>query len=99
MELTPQDVLAVVSRTPLSVGDVGLAVAAAHGHDVEAAVDLPVGQWLASVGVSLSAVQGVIDQLVREGTVVEVRGRALWDLGLPTQGTKASGRYYLQPAT
>ena len=27
--------------------------------------------------------------------VLEVRGRDLWDRGLPTGGTKAMGRYYL----
>ena len=98
VELTPDDVLAVVSRTPRSVGDLGLAVVAAHGHDLEVAEGEPVGQRLASAGLSLSALQRVVDQLVREGQVVEVRGRELWALELPTQGTKAMGRYYLSPA-
>ena len=30
-----------------------------------------------------------------DGLVVEVRGKDLWDRGLPTGGTKAMGRYYL----
>jgi hypothetical protein len=98
MDVTPDDVLAVVSRIPRSIGDVGLAIAGAHGHDVAVAEGRPVGQWLGSAGLSLSAVQKVVDQLVREGQVVEVKGRELWDLELPTQGTKAMGRYYLSPA-
>lgn len=99
MHPTPDDVLAAVSRLPRSVGDLGLAVAAAHGHDLASAEGQPVGQWLGAAGLSLSALQKIVDELVREGKVVEVRGRDLWDLELPTQGTKAQGRYYLRPAT
>jgi hypothetical protein len=95
MDPTPQDVLTVVSRQPRSIGDVGLAIAAAHGHDPATAAGQPVGQWLAALGLSLSAVQKVVDMLVRAGEVVEVRGAQLWDLELPTEGTKAQGRYYL----
>lgn len=98
MDPTPADVLAVVSRTPRSIGAVGVSIAAAHGHDPEAAAGHPVGQWLATAGLSLSALQKLVDQLVTEGRVVEVRGRELWDLELPTEGTKATGRYYLSPA-
>ncbi|MCW2499273.1 MAG: hypothetical protein JWN87_949 [Frankiales bacterium] len=95
MDPTPQDVLAVVSRQPRSIGDVGLAIAAAYGHDPATAEGQPVGQWLAALGLSLSAVQKVVDQLVRDGQVVEVKGAQLWALELPTEGTKAQGRYYL----
>jgi hypothetical protein len=92
------DVLACVSRVPRSIGDLGLAVAALRGADTSGAADQPVGQFLASVGLSLSALQKVVDELVRERRVVQVRGRELWDLQLPTEGTKAQGRYYLSPA-
>jgi hypothetical protein len=97
--VTPADeVLACVSRTPQSIGDLGLAVASLRGHDPAGAAGEPVGQWLASVGLSLSALQKVVDGLVADERVVEVRGRELWDLQLPTAGTKAQGRYYLSPA-
>lgn len=80
------------------MGDLGIALAALHGHDAAGAAQEPVGQWLASVGLSLSALQRVVDGLVRDGLVAEVRGRGLWELGLPTSGTKAQGRYYLSPS-
>ena len=96
MEPTPADVLGVITGLPTGIGELGLTVAALHGSEPTGS-ELPVGQRLASVGLSLSALQKVIDQLVRDGQVREVRGRELWDLGLPTQGTKATGRYYLRP--
>ena len=97
MNVTPDDLLPVLSRTPQSVGDLGVAIAATQGHDPAAVAGHPVGQWLAAAGLSLSALQKLVDQLVREGLVVEVKGRELWDLDLPTEGTKAMGRYYLLP--
>lgn len=81
----------------MSVGDLGVAVAAARGHDRPATAQEPVGQWLASTGLSLSGLQQMLDGLVRDGLAVEVRGRELWNLELPTAGTKAMGRYYLSP--
>ena len=96
MDPTAEHVLAAVSGVPTGIGELGLAVAALHGLEAEGGGQ-PVGQRLASVGLSLSALQKVIDELVRDGQVREVRGRDLWDLGLPTQGTKAMGRYYLRP--
>jgi hypothetical protein len=98
MEATRDDVLAVVSRLPLSIGDVGIAVAGRQGHDPAAAQGQPVGQWLAGVGLSLSALQKLVDAMVRGGDLVEVRGAQLWDLELRTAGTRARGRYYLAPA-
>lgn len=97
MEPTADDVLAVVSASPLTVGDLGVEIAVLHGADRAAAQGQPVGQWLAAQGVSLSALQKVVDGLVHERRLVQVRGRQLWDLGLPTEGTRANGRYYLLP--
>lgn len=94
MDPTREDVLAVVGGLPLSIGDLGLALVAAAG--VKAGADGgPVGQRLAAAGLSLSALQRLVDDLVACGLVVEVRGKDLWDRGLPTGGTKAMGRYYL----
>lgn len=94
MQVTGAEVLAALSGSPSSIGDVGTAVAVARGHE-RADPQQPAGPWLASVGLSLSAVQQVLDALVRAGSAVEVKGRELWDLGLPTAGTRAMGRYYL----
>lgn len=98
MTPTAEQVLSVVSEQPLSIGDVGLAVVRAAGAatgDDEA----PVGQRLAAAGLSLSALQRLVDGMVREGALEEVRGMDLWDRGLPTAGTKARGRYYLRPTS
>lgn len=96
------DVLAVVGTAPMSVGDVGLAVLRHAGVPTEPTDgdDAPagVGQRLAAAGLSLSALQRLVDALVTEQAVQEVRGRELWDRGLPTAGTKATGRYYLAAA-
>ncbi|MCW2621911.1 MAG: hypothetical protein JWL64_1513 [Frankiales bacterium] len=97
MEPTSDDVLSLVSRLPLNISGLGLGIAARHGHVPDEAGELPVGQWLASIGLSLSGLQKLVDQLVNDGAVVEVRGGQLWDLELPTAGTKAGGRYYLAP--
>lgn len=98
MELSRDDVLAVVGPTPLSVGGLGLAVAERAGA-VTGGEQQPVGQRLAAAGLSLSALQKLVDALVAEQLVVEVRGKDLWDRGLPTAGTKAMGRYYLSVAS
>ena len=98
MELTEQEVLGALTAAPCSVGELGVAVATGHGHDRDPSSDQPIGQWLASVGLSLSALQKLVDVLVRDGRMVEVRGRQLWEMGLPTAGTKAQGRYYLSAA-
>jgi hypothetical protein len=98
VEPTSDDVLSLVSRLPLSISGLGLGIAARHGHDPAEAEGQPVGQWLAAAGISLSGLQRLVDQLVNDGAVVEVRGGQLWDLELPTAGTKAGGRYYLAPS-
>ena len=86
--------LGAVGAQPVSIGALGLALVVAAGIDPGTG-DAPVGQRLAAAGVSLSALQRLVDSLVTDGLVTEVRGRALWDRGLPTAGTKAMGRYYL----
>ena len=98
MEPTAADVLGVVDVSPRTVGDLGIEIAVVHGADRASAQDQPVGQWLAGQGLSLSGLQKVVDGLVHERQVVQVRGRQLWDLALPTEGTKANGRYYLRPS-
>lgn len=96
MTVTAAEVLSVLSRHPMAIGDIGLAVCAARGSDLGSA-EQPVGQRLAAEGISLSALQKLMDSLVNGAQVVEVRGKHLWDLGLPTEGTKAGGRYFLLP--
>ena len=91
------DVLHAISLTPQSVGEVGVAVAVAAGAARTSVDGQPVGQWLAAAGISLSGIQVILDTLVRDGTVIEARGRDLWALGLPTAGTKAQARYYVMP--
>lgn len=94
MEVTPDDVLAVVSDVPQTVGALGEALIARTGG-VPGDAGAPVGQRLASAGLSLSALQATVDAMVSAGAVEQVRGKDLWDRGLPTAGTKAMGRYYL----
>ena len=94
MDPTREHVLGVVGRSPSSIGDLGLALASAEGVDT-GPHGAPVGQRLAVAGLSLSGLQRLVDELVSDGLVVEVRGKDLWDRGLPTGGTKAMGRYYL----
>lgn len=94
MEPTDDDVLALLGGTPLSVGGLGLALVQRCGGEL-GADDAPVGQRLAAAGLSLSALQRTVDRLVGDGVVTELRGKDLWERGLPTAGTKAMGRYYL----
>ena len=96
MDPQPDDVLAVVGGRPVSIGELGLALVVAGGAD-PGADGAPVGQRVAAAGVSLSALQRVVDGLVRDGLVTELRGKDLWERGLPTAGTRAMGRYYLAP--
>ena len=95
MEPTGEEVLAAVSQNPCGIGDLGLAIVIAR--DLPVPEEGAIGQRLAAAGLSLSALQKVVDLLVGDGQLKEVRGRELWDLNLPTEGTKAMGRYYLQP--
>ena len=84
------DVLGVLSTTPMKVVDLALLLvpgAPAPGQ-VPAA-------FLAQQGVSLSAVQKVVDGLVREGRAVELSGKALWEGHYPGLGPDARGRHFL----
>ena len=94
MQPSADELLAAVTDLPLTAGALGLEVVGRAGGDPgdDAA---PVGQRLAAAGISLSALQRTVDELVSAGRLTEVRGRELWDRGLPTAGTKAMGRYYL----
>jgi hypothetical protein len=102
-EITPtrEDVLVVVGerRVPLTIGGIGLDIAGRHGRDLTGSEDVPVGQRLADAGLSLSQLQKIVDALVKENLVFQVRGRDLAGNGLPTEGTKAQRRYYLHPRT
>lgn len=94
MEPMSDDVLALLGEAPLSVGALGLALVDRLGGDL-GPDDAPVGQRLAVAGLSLSALQRTVDRLVGDGVVTELRGKDLWERGIPTAGTKAMGRYYL----
>ncbi len=94
MQPTDDDVLAVLGDAPLSIGSVGLALLDRAGV-AAGDPDAPVGQRLAAAGLSLSALQRTVDALVTAERCTELKGRELWDRGLPTEGTKAMGRYYL----
>ena len=96
MLLNDDDILGVLHAAPLSIGALGLAILDRAGLDA-GDPDGPVGQRLAAAGLSLSALQQAVDGLVSAGRATEVKGRELWDRGLPTAGTKAMGRYYLAP--
>lgn len=99
MDVTPDDVAGAVGPLPLGIGALGLALVRAAGDGAPGLDDdaVPVGQRLARAGLSLSALQRQVDALVAAGRVREVRGKDLWDLELPTAGTRAQGRYYLSP--
>ena len=92
---TPEQVSAVVGSEPMAISAIGIALVRRRGGDLGDDDEVPVGQRLAAAGLSLSALQRVVDEMVRDGRLEEVRGMDLWDRGLPTAGTKARGRYYL----
>lgn len=92
---TPEQVVAVVGAEPKAIGAIGLELVRERGGDVGTDDAVPVGQRLAAAGLSLSALQRLVDEMVRDGRLEELRGMDLWDRGLPTAGTKARGRYYL----
>ena len=94
MSPTAPEVLATLTALPQTIGQVGLAVLSGRGLAVE---DGSAGQVLAAHGVSLSALQRLMDELVNTAQVMELRGRQLWERGLPTEGTKSGGRYFLLP--
>lgn len=95
MELTERDVLAVVSERPCKVGELGLLVLAAHGVRAAPGDGQPIGAFLASQGLSLSALQKVVDALVTAGRVRELRGRELWDSFQEGLGANAKGRHFV----
>jgi hypothetical protein len=88
--MTPDDVLAVLSDTPRRIGDVGLLLVGAPDSGGE-----PVGAFLARKGLSLSALQKVVDQLVADGRAKELRGRELWDTRHPGLEANAKGRHFV----
>jgi hypothetical protein len=91
VSLTEDDVLRVLSATPTKVVDLALMLvpgAPAPGQ-VPAA-------FLAQQGVSLSAVQKLVDGLVRDGRAVELSGKALWEERHPGLGADARGRHFLR---
>lgn len=92
LPLTPERVLKAVTGEPAKVGDLGLRLLRATAPE-----GMPIGQFLATQGLSLSALQSAIDELVRNGQVRELRGRALWDEYFPGLGANAKGRFYVLP--
>ena len=88
---TPEDVLAVLSDQPRKVGDLGLLLVGAADAGGE-----PIGAFLAARGLSLSAVQKVLDGLVSKGLAKELRGRELWDSFQDGLGANAKGRHFVR---
>ena len=88
--MSPDDVLAVLSDQPRKVGDLGLLLVGAGDAGGE-----PIGAFLAAKGLSLSALQKVVDELVRDGRAKELRGRELWDTRHPGLEANAKGRYFV----
>ena len=91
MTVTEQDVLQVLSATPTKVVD--LALLLVRGAPAEGQV---AAAFLAQQGVSLSAVQKVVDALVRDGRAEELSGPALWEGHHPGLGPNARGRHFLR---
>lgn len=89
MTPTGPQVLAVMDAQPRKIGDVGLLLVGAADS-----AGMPVGQFLAAHGLSLSALQTTVDNLVRAGLVTELRGQALWEKHLPGLGPEARGRHF-----
>jgi hypothetical protein len=87
---TEDDVLAVLSSQPRKVGDLGLLLVGATDAGGE-----PIGAFLAARGLSLSAVQKVVDGLVSDGRARELRGRELWDSFQDGLGANAKGRHFV----
>jgi hypothetical protein len=91
MTPTAETVLPLLDDQPRRVSDLGLLLVG-----LTDAGEQPVGQVLAARGLSLSALQKVVDELVRAGQVTELRGRELWDSfreGLPPN---AKGRWFVR---
>ncbi len=88
--MNDEDVLAVLSSTPRKVVDLGLLMV--KGSPAQGQVP---AAFLASQGISLSAVQKVVDALVRDGRAIELSGPALWEQHHPGLGPDARGRHFL----
>lgn len=88
--MTEDDLLAVLSSTPMKVID--LALLLVPGRPAPGQVP---AAFLAQQGISLSAVQKMVDGLVRDGRAVELSGKALWDERHPGLGPDARGRHFL----
>jgi hypothetical protein len=93
VSVSDADVLAVLSTTPMKVVDLALLLVpgAPSPGQVPAA-------FLAQQGLSLSAVQKLVDGLVRDGRAVELSGKALWDERHPGLGPDARGRHFILAA-
>lgn len=81
----------MLSATPMKVVDLALLLV----RGAPASGQVPAA-YLAEHGVSLSAVQKVVDGLVRDGRAVELSGKALWDQRHPGLGPDARGRHFLR---
>ena len=91
--MNADDVLAVLSETPRKVVDLALL----HVSSQPAPGQVPAA-FLAAHGISLSAVQKVVDGLVRDGRALELSGPALWEGHHPGLGPDARGRHFLRSA-
>ncbi len=91
MTPTDKDLLRVLSPTPRKVTDLALALVPGGAAPAEGQV---AGQFLAQQGISLSAVQQVIDGLVRDGRAVELRGAELWASYQEGLAADARGRHF-----
>lgn len=94
MTPTEQDVLRVLSATPRKVTDLALALVPGGARPAPGQV---VGQFLAQQGISLSAVQQVVDGLVRDRRAVELRGAELWASYQEGLAADARGRHFRLP--
>ena len=89
--MNDDDLLRVLSDTPAKVIDLALQLASG----TPAAGQVP-ASFLAQQGISLSAVQKLVDGLVRDGRAIELSGKALWDQHHPGLGPDARGRHFLR---
>ncbi len=93
MTVSDQDVLRVLSSTPRRVADLALLLVPRGARPAPGQVP---AAFLAQQGISLSAVQKIVDGLVRDGRAVELSGPALWEGHHPGLGPDARGRHFLR---